>query len=827
MRFVHWGTFTLCMVLLGSAFVRSSEAQNASAELIVERADPGTFFDALERVSQLRKSGTKSPVVLEMQAGVYRLSETLVINSELVGDGLTFRGPKDDSATLTGAIELRSKTELGSGRWKFEVPDSAGNVDRLRAVLVDGELRPPARFPRTGSLRIAQSLPDRRSGFTVNEGDLPDGIDEDIEGCTLILLHDWSSSQLPIASYDPSTRTLKSVGPIGCSAAHYAIDHFEKQPRYWIEGHPKFADQPGDWAFDAASNSIVYIADENTPLPNIEVPNLEQLVVVQGEEDHPVRSLVFEGIHFTGTKFPMPAGGLAGAQATMHEPRDEQGERTTGNRPMLSAAVEISLANDCKFIDCDFAELGNTGLWLGSRTRNCRVTRCRFDSIGGNGLNLGEDRTRTVEGQSWINSAPEQVPTRNRVDHCEISHCGNVLPGAVAIWASFQRELLIEENNIHDCPYTGISLGWMWNESETPAAANVIRNNRIAFVMQTLSDGGGIYTLGRQPGSLLEGNNIHDVPLNAGRAESNGMFLDEGTTGFTIQGNTIRRIDRSPIRFHKAGKNTVVNNQWELATLETPPVRFNNTPESNITIESNEVLEPQVQIYLIGNSLTWDTVPSRLAESVDWHVDCGKSLPYIFDHSEAPCVGSSRIWPTALTSKRYDVISVQPHYGSSLEEDVDAISKWIELQPQAVWILHTGWARSATLVEEYESGSESPQMTHSPLYLDQLRDRLKEKFPEVEFRSTHCMRLLYELNQNIQQGGSNFESIEDVYRDAIHMTTGAGRYLMHNAMRETIGQERSDRGFEEIDPETKKELDALLDERASWPAAGPVVSDQK
>jgi hypothetical protein len=36
--------------------------------------------------------------------------------------------------------------------------------------------------------------------------------------------------------------------------------------------------------------------------------------------------------------------------------------------------------------------------------------------------------------------------------------------------------------------------------------------------------------------------------------------------------------------------------------------------------------------YLIGNSLTQDTVPSGLDGDVQWHVDCGKSLPFIYEN---------------------------------------------------------------------------------------------------------------------------------------------------------------------------------------------------
>ena len=101
--------------------------------------------------------------------------------------------------------------------------------------------------------------------------------------------------------------------------------------------------------------------------------------------------------------------------------------------------------------------------------------------------------------------------------------------------------------------------------------------------MQVLSDGGGIYTLGFQPDSVLAGNHIHHIPLNAGRAESNGMFLDEGTKGFTIENNFIHDTDKSPLRFHRADTNLVKENYLIVPNAGTPMIRYNNTPEAKIT----------------------------------------------------------------------------------------------------------------------------------------------------------------------------------------------------------------------------------------------------
>lgn len=108
--------------------------------------------------------------------------------------------------------------------------------------------------------------------------------------------------------------------------------------------------------------------------------------------------------------------------------------------------------------------------------------------------------------------------------------------------------------------------------------------------------------------SCGNGNLIHDVPLNAGRAESNGMFLDEGSSEFRIEDNLIFGTVRSPLRFHKAGRIEVTGNRWVLPE-NTPPLRFNNTPPEVIEAGENPALGPQEMAALAAEWKTKHPAP--------------------------------------------------------------------------------------------------------------------------------------------------------------------------------------------------------------------------
>lgn len=243
-----------------------------------------------------------------------------------------------------------------------------------------------------------------------------------------------------------------------------------------------------------------------------------------------------------------------------------------------------------------------------------------------------------------------------------------------------------------------------------------------------------------------------------------------------------------------------------LAFAASPSHAQSNSSGPNATTEP-----ARVRVFLIGNSLTADTLPVLLGKDVEWHIDCGKNLQYIFDHPKEPCVKSSVIWPEALGSTQYDVLCVQPHFGSDLKQDVAVISHWLDLQPKAKLVIHTGWNRAKHFEAIYHAKIDHQRMVHAPQYFAQLTAQLQEKYPEREIKSTSAIDVLDSIYHDIQAGKAPFKSFEELYRDEIHMAHHSGRYLAHNLMRIALNKPLSQQGFQ-IEDNHKTYLDQKLAE---------------
>jgi hypothetical protein len=194
-------------------------------------------------------------------------------------------------------------------------------------------------------------------------------------------------------------------------------------------------------------------------------------------------------------------------------------------------------------------------------------------------------------------------------------------------------------------------------------------------------------------------------------------------------------------------------------------------------------------------------VPTALDGKVQWHIDCGKNLQFIFEHPEKPCLKSSTIWTAALRETQFDILVVQPFLGTSIDQDVAAISEWLKLQPNARLVLHTGWNRHAEFETAFHAPADHEKMVHSPTYFQRLTERLSTQFPGRSISSTSAIQILDSIEHDIQDRKSPFTELKELYRDDIHMDLQNGRFLMHNAMRQALGQPISERGFQLEEPQ--------------------------
>ena len=534
------------------------------------------------------KAGHRGPLTVQLAGGTYAVTEPVVFGpDDCAPDGsrVTYAAAPGESVFLSGGRRVTQWQVETNGTWTATLPAASKGRWVFRQLFVNGERRPRARHPNSDYLRVDAVGEDRRTNFTFHEGDLP--ALASWSGAELVFLHDWSISRLPIKSVDQATLTLTTAGNVGPVAKHYKMDHYEKRPRYFIENLRALLDAPGEWFLDSGAGVLHYnpMPGEEPDKINAVAPVATGLLTLKGDSvtGRKVRNLTFRDIVFAHAAWPFP-GRYAAGQAAFHE----EHEPTGGLRVPLPAAIQLTFADGCRFESCELSRSGASGLWIGAGSSSNVVSRCHIHDIGGNGVMIGEDNNRRVNGNTWWRAAPAQAATGNVIEDCLIERCGRQFFGAVGVWSGMTRRTMIRNNEIRDLPYTGISLGWIWNLTPSICGGNVVEANHIHDILKVLSDGGGIYTLGRQPGTVLTGNLIHGVSANRGRAESNGMFLDQGTADIEISGNVIHDTMKSPLRFHQAGTNLVSENVL-VTPKSIPHIRYNRTPESNIVQRANIV----------------------------------------------------------------------------------------------------------------------------------------------------------------------------------------------------------------------------------------------
>lgn len=506
--------------------------------------------------------GQKRDITVLLREGNYALAGPVVFGPEDSGAEklhITYKAYPGESVLLSGGRTIAGWVKGENNRWTATLPEVASGRWRFRQLFRDGERLPRGRFPNAPAMMRVAGVSEDLTGIVL---DTSPGVENLEDGkAELVMYQNWSISRVLISS--SNDRTLKMANPMGWVGHGDATSASTGKPAY-IENVLAFVDEPGEWYLDEASGVLTYQAavDEDPNNRMFIAPVSDQLIAVTGTAAKPVRNLHFEGMQFAHTQWDLPPFGYLGIQAGHYG--------TTIKDPtfVLPLALSFIHAEDCSVTRCTIGHTGACGIGFGAGARKNRVDACTLKDIGGNGIMVGwrgvGELVRPSDDEDGYLSAdwskPEDVPLINRITGNLVERCGAVNHGCVGIFDAFALGTAITHNVVREMPYTGISVGFRWNESETSQKKALIAFNHVYDVMNILADGGCLYTLGYQPGAIIRGNVFHDAHrsnLAQGGAPNNGIFFDQGSKGFAVEDNTIHDTSGEPIRFNQTNADNM------------------------------------------------------------------------------------------------------------------------------------------------------------------------------------------------------------------------------------------------------------------------------
>lgn len=161
------------------------------------------------------------------------------------------------------------------------------------------------------------------------------------------------------------------------------------------------------------------------------------------------------------------------------------------------------------------------------------------DTCSGGGIYVGC-------GEHWYDGRTFASSRLDLISNNYITDIGLDYKDSVGIFSPFPQYLTVEYNELQNMPYSGISVGWAWDDKDLYGMTNLeIKYNRIHNIMRVLDDGGGIYTLGRIPNTLIHHNYIFNLPVSQYQgfavfgSANGGLYLDNGSSYKTVQYNVV------------------------------------------------------------------------------------------------------------------------------------------------------------------------------------------------------------------------------------------------------------------------------------------------
>ena len=575
----------------------------------ISAATPADIGAALAEAAKIRAAGAGQPITIELAAGDYFLPDTIRIGAEV--SAVTIEPAAGAKVRVFGGVRVTGFVEdtyNGTPCLSAPIPKGAdGKYLKFSDFYVNGTRGDYTRYPEEGylyPLDVENKEGQLFSGshwFIAAPGDFPTGM-KNPEQVIVSYCHYWIDEHSPIADYDEETGKVTFAY---CSRFNIAGGKGTSSGlEYYLENVAETFGKPNQWYAD--EGRIYYVPRDASITPDTidaYVPTIHELFDISGTPEKPVKNIILRGLKMAVTKGDYGSlGSTSGKREAEQYASDPQAVSNAGG------SIRFAYAADCAVEDGSLTNYGLHGVSIDNGCVGIRISGMTFRDGGAGGVRM----------IGCAHGAPAYEETHDcTVEDCVIDHCGRRYFAACGVLMMHTWRCTVTHCDIGNLYYTGVSCGWVWGYSPNNAHDNRITKNHIHHLgMGMLSDMGGVYLLGLQPGTIVSGNVIHDVySKNYGGW---ALYTDEGSSFMTLENNICYNTSENAYHQHYGSMNTVRNNIFAFADeaifrVSRPEEHMCILTENNIYYTKGAPMYQLEQGHLDNrtvtarNNLLWDT----------------------------------------------------------------------------------------------------------------------------------------------------------------------------------------------------------------------------
>ena len=544
--------YAILPLLLGMVMI----CQVARAQKVYD-VTPATLQKTLKSI----KPG-KQDIEVRFQGGTYELKAPITITHALSkGRSIALKAAPGEKVVISGGVHVNGWQRVHGNLWKAPL----NSDEKLRTLIVNGKRcrMAGAKVQQDGLGSWGEIPITGKESWAFGAGTAPKGIlfaygsemsefrnPQDVE---LVQNSVWSEKILCVEEMTKWGDTLavtlqQPIGAVLTSLAWAGKTKFEG--KFFVRNAYELLDEPGEFYFDRKGQTLYYMANnEDMTKAEVIAPQTHVLLDIEGNNlQQRVENVTVEGLTFAYDAWNLMdlegSNGFGGIQslamAVKYIPDGNWHPTKYNSTTLPKGTIEISNAANINLIKNRFEHLGSAvAVNLSNDVTHTKVVGNYFNDLLGCAVSVGHPQHYEIgDGEGDIPASREGVCQDIQITDNYVRNVSLDFRQLEAMIGFFVKDVHYDHNNIAGTPYGCVALGWWWGNAKIPestvAGNNSISYNYLGESHKILTDGGIIYMLGRQPGSVCEGNYLYKGPRC--------IYPDDGSSGWTIRNNFINSL---------------------------------------------------------------------------------------------------------------------------------------------------------------------------------------------------------------------------------------------------------------------------------------------